>query len=388
MRVKPHTTKRRNNNPGQSKALNIVLLILRVAFGAVFIFSGFVKVIDPLGFTYKIEDYLTAFGEFFTYFIPLALPASIFICTLEMVIGLNMVFKIRYRLTTLIALLFMIFMTGLTLYTVIFDPVSDCGCFGDAIIISNTATFVKNIFLLAIIIFLFVNRKNTRPLFTPAIDWGICILFFALGFGLSIHSYRYLPMIDFRPYKVGVNILDGMSIPEGYPHDVYQISFIYEKDGVQKEFTLDNYPKNDSTWTFVDQKSILVTKGYEPPIHDFSIVDEWQEDITEDALSQPGYTYLLVAYDLNKSSEKGLVAAQKIYEDALRTGKEFYALTAASDNDIERVRGELGINFPFYQSDPTTLKTIIRSNPGLLLLKDGTIEAKWPWRKFDKVLEK
>ncbi len=385
MRTNSYRVKHRSNRSAQSNILNIVLTVLRIIFGCVFIFSGFVKLIDPLGFTYKIEDYLTAFGGFFTYFIPLALPASMLLSTLEFVIGLNMVFKVRYQLTTMVALLVMVFMTGLTLYTAIANPVSDCGCFGDAIIISNTATFIKNIFLLAIIIFLFITRKNSFPVLTPALDWTICILFFAVGIGLSVHSYRYLPMFDFRPYKVGVNIPEAMQTPEGYPQDEYETTFIYEKDGVRKEFSLQNYPKNDSTWVFVDQKSVLVSKGYEPPIHDFSMVDEYMYDVTEDILSQPEDTYLLIAYDINKASKKGLINAQKIYNRAVLSGKNFYALSASSQEEIEQVKLDLNLSYTFYQTDPITLKTIIRSNPGLLLIKNGTIEAKWPWRNFDEV---
>lgn len=384
MRTQTYKTNRRNTNSRQPKIITIGLAVLRLVFGAVFVFSGFVKAIDPLGSTYKIEDYLTAFGGFFTYFLPLAFPVAILLSSIELLIGLNMVFKIRYRLTTFIALLFMIVMTGLTLYIAIADPVSDCGCFGDAVIISNTATFVKNLFLLAIIITLFATRKNSYPFFTPAVDWAICFLFFLVGVGLSIHSYRYLPMIDFRPYKVGVNLAEAMYIPPGQG-DKYETFLIYEKEGVKKEFTLQNYPANDSTWTFVDQKSVLIEKGYEPPIHDFAIIDpEYMEDITEEVVQASGYTYLLIAYDISKASEEGLIEAQKIYNNAILSGKKFYALSASSDEELENIRLKLNLSFPFYQTDPTTLKTIIRSNPGLLLLKDGTIEAKWAWRKFEK----
>lgn len=375
----------RNSNPGlkSNPLLNVLLLILRLIFGAVFVFSGFVKLIDPLGFTYKIQDYLTAFGGFFEAFIPLALPAAVACCTLEFVIGLNLIFNIRIRLTTFLGLLFMLVMTPLTLYIAIANPVSDCGCFGDALIISNTATFVKNIFLLLIIIILFVSHKRIHPIFTPAIEWFILILFVIAGVWFGIYNYRHLPLIDFRPYKVGVNIPETMTIPEGYPQDVYEITFIYEKDGIQEEFTLENYPKNDSTWIFVDQKSTLISKGYEPPIHDFIIEDENWDDITEDVLSYDGYTYLIIAYDIKKAPEEEMAKAQKLYNRVVRSGNaKFYALTASSDDEIEDLRNKTGINYPFCKSDPTTLKTIIRANPGIMLIKNGTIVEKWHWRDF------
>ncbi len=374
----------RKTNTGLNSSLNILLLILRLIFGCVFVFSGFVKAIDPLGSTYKIQDYLIAFGGFFEYFLPLALPAAILLSTLELVTGLNMLFNIRFKLTTWLGLLFMLVMTPLTLYIAVKNPVSDCGCFGDALVISNNATFIKNLFLLAIIIVLFVMRNRVKPVFMPKLEWLIVLLFFVAGILISVYNYRHLPMIDFRPYKVGVNLPEAMSVPEGYPQDKYEITFIYEKEGEQKEFTLDNYPKNDSTWTFVDQKSVLISKGYEPPVHDFSIEDENLDDITEEVLEYEGYTYLVIIYDINAANKKALLNVQKLYERTLLSGDtKFYALTASSDKDIEALRQRTGITYPFYTSDPTTLKTIIRSNPGIVLIKNGTIEAKWHWRDFE-----
>ena len=220
--------------------LKAVLTVCRLLFGAVFIFSGFVKAIDPLGSTYKIQDYLTAFGGFFEHFLPLALPAAVALSTIELLIGLSLFFNIRARLGAWGGLLFMLVMTPLTLYIAIANPVSDCGCFGDAVKLSNTATFLKNIVLLAVVLVLFFNRKRMYPVFAPGMEWGVLLLFAVAGVGLSVHCYRHLPFIDFRPYKVGANIPEGMTVPVGAPQDEYAITFIYEKDGVQQEFTLDN----------------------------------------------------------------------------------------------------------------------------------------------------
>jgi len=370
--------------PNTSPLVNVLLLILRLIFGGVFVFSGFVKLVDPLGFTYKIQDYLFAFGGYFEAFIPFALPVAIACATAELVIGLNMIFKIRVRLSILAALLFMLGMTLLTLYIAIKNPVSDCGCFGDALIISNTETFVKNLFLLAIIIILYVFRKRMYSVFAPVLEWIILLLFVGASVLFSLYNYHHLPIVDFRPYKIGVNIPEAMSIPKGYPQDEYNITFIYEKEGVQKEFTLENYPKNDSTWIFVDQKSTLIKKGYEPPIHDFIIEDENLDDITYDVLSHTGYTYLIIAYDISKAPEKELMKVQQLY-DRVEHSKNTtcYVLTSSSDDEIEKLRKETGISYPFYKSDPITLKTIVRANPGIVLIKDGTIVGKWHWRDFE-----
>ena len=365
-----------------SKSWQVIFLIIRLLLAAVFIFSGFVKIIDPLGFTYKIEDYLTAFGTFFIYFKPLALPASIALSAFELVMGLCLLFRVHIRYTALFSFLFMCVMTALTLYTVIANPVSDCGCFGDALILSNNATFAKNVVLLVLTIALLIYAKRMRSIFSPIAEWSILALFVAGCIALSVYCWAYLPLIDFRPYKIGVNIPEAMSIPDGAPRDVYETTFIYEKDGKQQEFTLENYPKNDSAWVFIDQKSVLISKGDEPKITEFSIMDALYGDITEDVLYHEGNVYLLVIYDVNKTSEKGAKRAEKIYREAMVRGDKFLALTGSSKSDVELFTQQTGVTYPFFETDPTTLKTIIRSNPGLVLINNGIIMDKKPWRRL------
>ena len=189
-------------------------------------------------------------------------------------------------------------------------------------------------------------------------------------------------ILFFRPYKIGTNIPESMFVPTDAPLDVYNTTFIYKKDGVEKEFTLENYPKNDSTWTFVDQKTVLVSTGYKAPIHDFSIVDANYNDITEDVIYDKGYTYLLVMYDINKASKAGAKQAEIIYNKYKNSSTKFYALTASSDDDIHEFVKRTGVTFPFCKTDPITLKTIVRANPGLVLIKNGVIMNKWHWRDF------
>ena len=189
-------------------------------------------------------------------------------------------------------------------------------------------------------------------------------------------------MIDFLPYKTGVNIPKAMEIPENAPSDVYKTNFIYEKDGVQKEFTLENYPKNDSNWAFVDQKTELISKGYKAPIHDFSIMNAQFDDITQQVLNFPGLTYLFIMYDLNETSINGAKEAEKTYQKYLKAGIKCYALTGSSDADVQKFKEKTNVTFTFWKTDPTVLKTMIRANPGLILLKKGTIQGKWNWRDF------
>jgi uncharacterized membrane protein YphA (DoxX/SURF4 family) len=368
-----------------AKIFEVVARISGILLGSVFIFSGFVKVIDPLGFTYKIQDYLTAFGPFFEHFSFFALPVSIAMSSLELIIGLLLFFNIFTKEASYLSLLFMCIMLPFTLYIALTNPVTDCGCFGDAVIISNWATFYKNIVLTILAVIVFLYRKNFQSIFAKNVRWILLVLFILVSIGLSVYCYLYLPVIDFRPYKIGVNIEEGRAMPEGEPGDVYETLLIYEKDGIRQEFTISDYPKNDSAWVFVDQKVTLISKGYEPPIHDFNIIDKFGDDILEDVLIAYKKIYLLVMYDVNTSSEKGAIGAENdYYKKALsENGSIFIALTGSDENDINAFREKTGVSFPFYFCDPTALKTIIRSNPGLLIIENKIITDKIPWRKFN-----
>jgi uncharacterized membrane protein YphA (DoxX/SURF4 family) len=368
------------------KAGNILLQLGRILLGCVFIFSGFVKAIDPLGSTYKFDDYFRAFGGAFEMFTHISFVLAVLLSSLELVIGLNLILKVQMRLTAMGAVAFMAVMTPLTLYIALKkDLVTDCGCFGDALVISNWATFAKNLVLIPLAILMLIYQTKFRPVFTVKAQNISLVVFVVLGFGLSTYCYRNLPLIDFLPYKVGVNIPNAMLVPDSAKKDEYKTTFIYQKNGLQKEFTLENYPKGDSTWKFVDQKTVLVSEGYKAPIHDFTIVNAQFEDITEDVLYNEGETYLLIIYDVNNASAGGARKAEEIYQKALASGQKFYALTASADADIQNFKQENKLTYPFCKTDGTALKTIIRANPGMLLIKKGTITGKWGWRNFEKV---
>lgn len=362
------------------KILDIFLELICVLLGLVFVFSGFVKAIDPLGSTYKIQDYLTSFGDSFVQFHPIAFPLAIALSTFELLLGLCFLFKIKIKTTSVLAFIFMLVMLPLTLYIAIKNPVTDCGCFGDALVLSNWATFYKNVILISMVILIWVFHKKIRNLFLPNIEFVFILFFIFIGVGLSVYSVRHLPMIDFRPYKVGVNIPEAMKIPAGKPTDKYDTKLIYEKGGVKKEFTVENYPK-DSTWQFVEQKTTLLSKGYEPPIHNFTITDSNQNEITDDVIHYQGVSYLVVMYDVSKSSKKGIEQVEKLYNQTKQSGERFYVLTGSTDEDIAKFVKETKVTFPFYKTDPITLKTIIRANPGFVKLQNGTIVQKWNWRQ-------
>lgn len=352
--------------------------VCRFILSATFIFSGFVKSVDPLGTQYKIEDYLEAFH--LSAIVPDIMPltVSIFLGLLEFTLGVFLLFGIRRHTSSILTLLLMLFMTPLTLYLAIANPVSDCGCFGDAVVISNWATFWKNIVLLIAAISVFRWRAMLIRLVSEKSQWLISIYTIIYILGISTYCLYYLPLFDFRPYHIGANILKGMEIPEGAKPNSYESFFILEKDGVRKEFTLDNYP--DSTWTFIDTHTVLKEKGYEPPIHDFSIVRaEDGEDITQTILENPGYTFLLIAHQIEEASDSSIDLVNEIYDYSIENQYGFYCLTASSDESIEQWKDRTGAEYPFCLTDGITLKTIVRSNPGLVLLKNGTIYGKWSY---------
>ncbi len=360
--------------------------ISRYLVGIVFIFSGFVKGIDPMGSTYKFSDYFTAFHMGFLE--PIALPLAFLLSAMEFIIGFNLFLGIRMKLTSWLTLIFMSFFTILTFILALTNPVTDCGCFGDALILTNWQTFAKNIVLLALTLIIFYQR-NRFTLYLPIrTEWGTLLIALAAFVLLESYSYRHLPVIDFRPYHTGADIQAGMKIPEGAAKDEYQTFLYYKKNGEVKQFTMENYPWDDSTWTWVDTKSVLVKRGYIPPIHDFSIITWDNNNITSHVLNDKGYSFLFISHNLNKADKKAFDVADQLStwcQD--HDNVSFYPLTASTGMDIKQFKAVHPIDYNFYTTDETTLKTIIRANPGLVLIRDGVILQKWHYNDFPSLNE-
>jgi uncharacterized membrane protein YphA (DoxX/SURF4 family) len=365
--------------------ISTILVISRVILGLVFIFSGFVKGVDPLGSAYKFSDYFAAFGIGSLGF--LTLPMAFILSAAEFLIGISLLLNLKFRLGAWAVLIFMSFFAVLTFILALTNPVTDCGCFGDAIIMTNWETFFKNMILMPFVIAVFLFRKQQPESFPVIFSW-LGILVFAFCFlWMEWHVYRHLPWMDFRPYSVGTSIPEKMVIPEGAPQDVYQTFLYYEKDGEVTEFNEENFPWQDTTWKFVDSRHVLISKGYEPPIHDFTIVDAYDTDISSDILSDPGFSFLLISDHLEKADEQALGYAEELSAFCDATGHAFYCLTASGSAAVQEVQQRLGLGFGIYTTDEITLKTIIRANPGLLLLKEGTILAKWHYHDFPPIEE-
>ena len=372
---------KRNNKKMDSgfwSPASIFASISRTLLGLVFIFSGAVKAIDPFGTVYKIEDYLKAFGGFFTELLPLADVAAVVLILLEVVLGVCMVLNVRTQWTSWLALAFYAVMTPLTLYIAISNPVSDCGCFGDAIILTNWQTFEKNVVLITLAILLVLLRKHVHPLWRGYMEVVIAFIAAAITFAFMEYTYLQLPVKDFRPYKIGNHIPTLMEIPEDAETDQYEFSFVYEKDGVEETFTLENYPKGDSTWTFVRQESKLIKKGYEPPIHDFEILNADYEDLTWDILESEEPVTLVVMYDLEKADKKQLAKVEALYENCTMNWEQCYILTGSGTDEII----SFSLEHPTLSDcictcDPVTLKTIVRANPGVIVVQNGTVIDKY-----------
>ena len=358
--------------------------LARWIVGILFVFSGFVKGIDPSGFQYKLEDYFEALHLQGLSF--LAVTGSFLLPFAEYAIGIMLITGILIRLSTKLVFLFMLLVTPLTLYIALKNPVTDCGCFGDALVISNWQTFSKNIVLIILVILLLVNR-NRLLFFSTTKFRKISFTLLLLGYISVVYwSCYHEPVIDFRPYKVGVNITEGMSIPDGAPADVYQTTYHYRnrQSNELKRFGDHDFPWQDTLhWKFESMDSpLLIKKGYRPPIHDFSIQTAEQQNVTDTYLKDSLYTFFVIAYDLEKSSDTKQKRLNELANWAKQNGYRFVGLTSTAGAALHKFQLDEHPAYDFLFADQTTLKTMIRSNPGLMLLHKGTILAKWAYADF------
>jgi uncharacterized membrane protein YphA (DoxX/SURF4 family) len=363
--------------------MKYIRLFSRVLVGIVFIFSGFVKAVDPLGSAYKFADYFTAFKLGFLEF--LTLPMGIFLSAFEMVLGMVLILGYRRKIAFLVLMLFMSFFTLLTFILALFNPVSDCGCFGDALILTNWQTFFKNVVLMVFVLLLYFSRNKELDRGQPIREWIVVGSLFVFASLFSFWNYRHLPLVDFRPYDVGTVISEEMVVPEGVAMDEYSTTLIYRnrETGKTSSFTMDNYPKDTLNWEFVNSESKLVRKGYEPPIHDFAIMDPSGRDLVDEILAYRGYSLLMISYKLGGADEEALIQAREWSQlDSFAEDFSFFAVTATPRSEVESISSELDLGYPFLAGDEIMLKTIVRSNPGFVLVKNGTIIGKWGYRDF------
>jgi hypothetical protein len=284
-----------------------------------------------MGTAFKFGDYFIAFR--FGFLDDLALPLSVLLCLLEFVTGMMLLSGTLVKPASWMAAIFMAIFTPLTLVLALWNPVSDCGCFGDAIILTNWQTFIKNIIIAVPVAFVFLRRNDETGVMPLKAGLNFTIAFIFLFLLFIRINIAWLPVIDFRPYKVGTNLAEAMTVPHDAEPDKYDIRFIYEKDGVQREFTLNDYPADDTAWKFVDQKSVLISKGYVPPIHDFSLITAEGVDMTEQITRHQGDILLMVARRLEESDRDGLLKGYTLGMELQKRGTGFFIVTATAPDE-------------------------------------------------------
>jgi uncharacterized membrane protein YphA (DoxX/SURF4 family) len=362
---------------------NFITQFSRLFVGLLFIISGLIKLNDPLGFSYKLDEY---FGEpvfNLPFFVPFSLAIALFLVILEVVLGVMLLIGYRSKNTIWCLLSMVILFSFLTFYSAYFDVVKDCGCFGDALHLTPWQSFTKDIVLLFFILILFFNHNLVKPLFSKKIQSFLVIISFALCGLMGYWVINHLPIIDFRPYKIETNIQKGMEIPEGAPKSVVEMIFIYKVNGIDKEFSEKDLMSLPEGATFVDRKDKVITEGYVPPIHDFSMTKDGS-DYKEEFLNEPKLL-VVVAYDLAKSSQIGMSKLEKLNQNALAKGYKVIGMTASSPEDIAKTKNQFGLSFDFYFCDGTALKTIERANPSIVILEKGTIKQKVHYNDIGKL---
>ncbi|MBU2556089.1 MAG: hypothetical protein KKF98_16680 [Bacteroidetes bacterium] len=353
-----------------------LISIIRVITGLVFIFSSTVKGFDPIGTAYRVEDYLLVYG--WTGLLHYALALSIFLIVVEFLIGIALVFRLKSKLATLGLLLIMVVFTVVTYLDARYNMVPDCGCFGDAVKLTNWQTFYKNIYLIILAVIIFAYRNRIRTKMPQGVQGLILVVVVGLYTWFVVFNYRHLPMLDFRDWKVGNDMK-----AEGIDQVKTFVKYRNILTGEEQEFLSPDYPWNDSVWmaewTFVDQRlddSGRILK------HGVMLEDAEGNDWTEAVFENPDFQLVVVAYDLEESNPNGLKAVKQVIQDAEALNIPIVLLTSSGEPIIERVLLKHEIEVESLFADDIELKAMIRSNPGLMLMHDGVVLEKWPFRGF------
>lgn len=360
------------------------VIFSRFFVGIIFIFSGLIKANDPLGFGYKLEEYFEVFHiDFLNSF---AVAIAIIICALEIILGVALLLGIRARQTSIGLLALVVFFTFLTFYSAAFDVVRSCGCFGDAIPLTPWQSFTKDLILLFFIVIIYLNRDKIQPVLkSEKAETRALIITSVLSFGFALYTYNFLPVKDFLPYHKGANLPEYMKVPEGAPLDIYEIRYSLKnkKSGETKKMTDKEYLETeiwkDANWEIIGTpESKLVKKGFEPKIKDLKIADSQGTDYTSEIIENPYYNLVIVAEQLNKANINAIgdlnaLAINSAENYNIRT----VLLTSASPDSMEVFRKRNKLVMEVFNADGVPLKSMVRSNPGLLLLKDGIVIDKW-----------
>lgn len=371
----------------------LITHLARFLVGGLFIFSGFIKANDPLGFSYKLQEYFEVFQNdsgmaFFGWFAHIALPLAIIICASEIILGVMLLIGYKRNITLWLLFAQIVFFTFLTFYSACYNKVTHCGCFGDFLKLTPWESFWKDVALMILITLLFAGKENINELLPPMATAALFIIGVLFSFGFPIYAFRNLPPLDFRAYAPGMSIKENMKLPLNYAPPVIETGFIYEniKTGKKEHFTISNYPWQDTlNWKWSATENIVIKEAVNAPkITDFNVSALDGSNITDSLLNDKKYSFWLVAYDLTATEDEEELMAQinDFYKLASQDKFKFIALTASSANDIDAYKHKHNALFDFASVDGIVLKTMIRSNPGLMLIKDGQVIANWHHNNF------
>ncbi|SNR30954.1 Uncharacterized membrane protein YphA, DoxX/SURF4 family [Maribacter sedimenticola] len=356
--------------------------VVRIFVGILFIISGFIKLNDPVGFSFKLEEYFSQGVLDLPFLMPFALAISIAVVVIEVMVGVMLIlgFKRKFTIWTLLAMI--VFFTFLTFYSAYFNKVTDCGCFGDAIKLTPWESFTKDVVLLVLILIIYAGRKYITPLVNPKTTSTVMVAALIACVGYVYYVLNHLPVIDFRPYEIGKNIEEGMSVPEDAPKALFEYRWKFNVNG-KEEIHISNgdYPTVDGEFISVETEEIQA--GYEPPVHDFTIEQDG-EDFAGTLLQEPKLV-MVIAYDLRKSNLTVFNDVKKVMDKAIKSGYKVIGMSASGPDQTNILVKEYNLGFDFYFTDETTLKTIVRSNPGVLVLEKGTIMQKVHYNDLEQL---
>jgi uncharacterized membrane protein YphA (DoxX/SURF4 family) len=350
--------------------------IARFLVGVLFIFSGWIKANDTIEFSYKLIEYFEVFG--IDFFIPLSLPLAILICIFEMILGFTLLIGARIKLTLWLMLLMILFFTLLTFYSAYFNKVSTSGSFGDALPLTSWQSFVKDVVLLIFIIILFIGKNEINAIFGPRLENALIVTALIAAIAFPLYTYNFLPVIDFRPYAIGKNI---PSQTTGIPDELrYRHKVKDRRTG--KEKVLDHLEGDDKNYEFVEAITEVTKKGVEPKVRNFSITGLNGDDYTQKIIENPDYNFLLICYDLELTAKSAFGRINDFARLCKQDHIKFVALTSSSKEVIDEFKKEVETDIDFYKTDVAVLKAMIRSNPGIMLLKAGTVQFKWHYHSL------
>lgn len=360
--------------------MKILVAISRILVGVLFIISGLIKLNDPLGFSYKLQEYFSADVLNIPFLEPYALGISIIVVVFEVVLGVFLLIGYKPKFTIWSLLGMIVFFTFLTFYSAYFDKVKDCGCFGDALKLTPWESFTKDVILLVFILILFYGIKHIKPVFAKLPTTIIALVSFIWCLWFGYHVLMHLPSVDFRAYKIGDNLIENMTMPEDAPKAIQEFTWTFKVDGEEKEFvTNGSYPDVDGEYVGVETK--VIKEGYQPPILDFSIETD-TEDVTKEILAEDKLI-MIVSYNLNTAEKEGLAAIMAKAKEAANKGYKVIGLTASGSEAKQRIKADYNYDFDFYLCDEKALKTVVRANPGVLELSKGTVLQKVHWNDID-----